>query len=90
MEDALKLLDIKHPRKLIGKDPFKMYDDLCLFMGKKQDPCIIDVFMSVIRFMEGSDAQPWWFFTHERKKLLNSRMKKNMSTQQDSVANNQL
>jgi hypothetical protein len=29
---------------------------------------VIDVFMSVIDFMEGGGARPWWSFTEERKK----------------------
>jgi len=64
----LQLIGIDHPRKLIGKDPFELYNALCEKTGKSQDPCVIDVFMSVIHFMEGGDPSPWWFFTNVRKK----------------------
>ena len=35
---------------------------------KKFDPCVIDVFMSAIDFMEGGEPSAWWEFTNERKK----------------------
>ncbi|MDO9263069.1 MAG: helix-hairpin-helix domain-containing protein [Desulfosalsimonadaceae bacterium] len=68
MAADLQLIGIDHPKKLIGKDPFALHEALCAATGKKQDPCVIDVFMSVIRFMEGGDPLPWWSFTAERKK----------------------
>ena len=34
------------------------------------DPCVIDVFLSVVRFMAGEAAQPWWAFSKERKETL--------------------
>lgn len=68
MAADLQLIGIDHPKKLIGKDPFKLHQALCAATGTKQDPCVIDVFMSVIRFMEGGDPLPWWSFTAERKK----------------------
>lgn len=64
----LRLLDIHHPRQLIGKDPFALYNELCNLTKTRHDPCVIDVFMSVIHFMEGGEARPWWTFTDERKK----------------------
>jgi len=54
--------------QLMGKDPYELYDKLCMFLGKKVDPCIIDVFISGIYFMETGDSIPWWKFTNERKK----------------------
>lgn len=68
MAADLRLIGIDHPKKLIGKDPFALHEALCTMTGKKQDPCVIDVFMSAIRFMEGGEALPWWSFTDERKK----------------------
>ncbi|MBN1755026.1 helix-hairpin-helix domain-containing protein [bacterium] len=67
----LRLIGIDHPRKLIGKNPFDLYDELCMVTGQKQDPCIIDVFISAVNFMEGGDPLPWWSFTDERKKHIN-------------------
>ena len=68
MADYLQLIGIDHPRKLIGKEPFELYEELCTRSGKRLDPCVIDVFMSVIHFMEGGDPLSWWSFTDKRKK----------------------
>ncbi|MEN6376331.1 MAG: helix-hairpin-helix domain-containing protein [Smithella sp.] len=64
----LQLIGIDHPRKLIGKDPFCLYRELCTISGKMHDPCVIDVFISAVHFMEGGKPLPWWSFTDERKK----------------------
>ena len=64
----LQLIGIDHPKKLIGMEPFKMYKELCIKTGQRHDPCVIDVFMSAVHFMEGGDPLPWWSFTEERKK----------------------
>jgi hypothetical protein len=66
----LRSIGIDHPKKLIGKDPFGLYEALCKKAGKSYDPCVIDVFMSVVSFMEGGDPLPWWSFTDERKKRI--------------------
>jgi len=66
----LGLIGIDHPKMLIGKDPYQLYKELCAISGKRHDPCIIDVFISAIHFMEGGDPHPWWSFTEERKKHL--------------------
>jgi len=79
MANDLQLIGIDHPRKLIGKDPFNLYEKLCIKSGQRHDPCVIDVFMSAVHFMEGGDPFPWWSFTDERKKHItqNERNKKN-------------
>ena len=70
MAEHLRSIGIDHPKQLIGKEAFELYETFCAVSGKRQDPCIIDVFMSVIYFMEGDDPLPWWAFTQERKKLM--------------------
>ena len=70
IEQDLQLIGIYHPRQLIGKDAFELYEVLCAASGKRQDPCVIDVFMAVIHFMEGGESLPWWSFTDKRKKCL--------------------
>ncbi len=67
MARDLRILGIERPQQLIGQDPLAMYDDLCLITEQDHDPCVIDVFMSVVRFMEGGEPRPWWEFTGERK-----------------------
>ena len=66
----LELIGIHHPRQLIGKDAFKLYEILCEKTGARHDPCVIDVFLSVIDFMQGGEAKPWWAFTEQRKRAL--------------------
>lgn len=50
------------------KDPCALYEKLCRVTGERHDPCLIDVFLSVVRFMEGAPAKPWWAYTAERKR----------------------
>ena len=74
--NALHLIGIDHPRKLIGQEPFTLYETLCAKSGKRHDTCVIDVFMSVIHFMEGGDPLPWWSFTDERKRLITQQIQR--------------
>ncbi len=67
MAKDLQLIGINHPKELIGKEAWVLYDTLCTASGAKHDPCVIDVFMSVIHFMEGGTPLPWWSFTEKRK-----------------------
>ena len=73
IEKKLLLLGIREPGELIGRDPYKMYDDLCSLTGKRHDPCILDIFISAVRFMEGGPPLKWWEFTFERKERLGSK-----------------
>ena len=65
----LRLLGIEKPSDLVGCDPYEMYERLCAITGNKQDPCVIDVFVSITRFIHGAEPQPWWVYTKERKKM---------------------
>jgi hypothetical protein len=60
MAADLHQLGIHVPSELIGQDPFAMHRTLCNITGTQHDPCIIDVFMSIVSFMEGGAALPWW------------------------------
>ncbi|PID74498.1 MAG: mitomycin resistance protein [Desulfobacterales bacterium] len=68
--DRLRLIDIDHPKKLVGKNPLDLYQQLCAVSGERHDPCVIDIFMSIVHFMEGGESLPWWAFTDQRKKAL--------------------
>lgn len=68
MAKDFRIIGIEHPKQLIGKDPYELYETLCEKTGTRHDPCVIDVFISVVHFMEGGDPLPWWAFTEERKK----------------------
>jgi len=66
-------IGIESPEQLAGQDPFELYQQLNRVTGTRQDPCVLDVFMAAVAFMEGGPAQPWWAFTEKRKKLLRER-----------------
>src|ERR1019366_577684 len=63
----LRQLGITTPGDLLGRDPYAMYDDLCRLTGQSHDPCLLDTFISAVRFMEGVLKKSWWKFTAERK-----------------------
>jgi hypothetical protein len=66
----LRQLGIHQPSQLVGKNPFEMYEMLCKKTTSRHDPCVIDVFISVTRFMAGEEPRPWWSYTEERKQSL--------------------
>jgi len=72
MAGTLRLVNIQTPKDLIGKDGYQLYDELFKVTGKKHDPCVIDVFLSVVDFMNGGEAKPWWKFTAKRKEHMES------------------
>lgn len=63
----LRLLGIRKPADLKGRDAMDMYRDLCERTGTRQDPCVLDVFMAVTDLAGGGEPRPWWSFTAERK-----------------------
>ena len=69
----LRLLGIETPAQLAGRDPVELYETLCTRTGVRHDPCMLDVFISITRFVDGDDARPWWAYTRERKELMASR-----------------
>ena len=69
----LRLLGIRSPAELLGRDPYAMYESLCRRTGQRHDPCVIDVFISAVRFMGGESAKPWWRYTAERKAKLGQK-----------------
>lgn len=69
----LRRLGINEPSDLIGRDPYALYDALCTITNQYHDPCVIDVFIAAVRFMEGAPDTPWWHYTPERKAHLATR-----------------
>lgn len=72
MARDLQSLGFVAPTDLIGKDPYEIYQDLCIKTGQRQDPCVLDTFIAVTRFMSGDPAHPWWHYTTERKRWFKS------------------
>lgn len=73
IENDLFLIGLKEPIDLIDKDPYLMYEQLCSVTDKRHDPCVIDVFISAVNYMEGGPAKKWWEFTKERKAKIDRR-----------------
>lgn len=65
----LRLIGIRTPADLRGKEAFVLYRQLCTATGQRQDPCVLDTFMAAIDFMGGAPAAPWWRYTPHRKAL---------------------
>ena len=65
----LRLIDIRTPQELRGKDAFVLYQKLCAATGQRQDPCVLDTFMAASDFMRGAPPAPWWSYTAQRKAL---------------------
>lgn len=68
----LRLLGYVKPAQLKGQDAYAMYAKLCEMTSQQHDPCVIDVFLSVVRFVDGEPPKPWWDFTEERKARLSN------------------
>lgn len=66
----LRLLGYQTPADLAGAAPFAMYERLCAITGATHAPCVLDVFISVTRFMAGDEPQAWWQYTEQRKRML--------------------
>jgi hypothetical protein len=69
MAKDLELIGISAPRQLTGKDLVALYTRLCQMTGARHDPCVLDTFISITRFMAGDPPEPWWSYTEERKRL---------------------
>lgn len=66
----LKTVGVDSPFDLVGKNPYTMFEELSQETRKQYDPCLLDVFISAVRFMEGAPEKEWWKYTAERKAYL--------------------
>lgn len=65
--EYLKIIGINTPFELVGQNPYSMFDELCQISAKQFDPCLLDVFISAVKYMEGAPEKMWWEYTKERK-----------------------
>jgi hypothetical protein len=65
---TFQLVNVTEPDDLKKRDPYALYTKLCKTTGKRYDPCVLDVFMAAVDFMNGAPPHPWWHYTKERKK----------------------
>ncbi|WP_321492421.1 helix-hairpin-helix domain-containing protein [uncultured Desulfobacter sp.] len=73
MEADLLSLGITEPGQLCGRSAQDLYQQLCRQSSAQHDPCVFDVFISIIRFMAGDVPKPWWHYTRERKEFFNQK-----------------
>jgi hypothetical protein len=75
MAADFRLLGLKKPSDLAGRDPWALYRALCRKTRSRQDPCVLDTFMAAVAFAETGDRRPWWAWTKRRKALYGERLK---------------
>lgn len=69
IERDLKKLGLKTPADLQKQDAFLLYKKMCKLSGRREDPCVLDTYLSIVDFANGAPARPWWWYTKKRKKL---------------------
>jgi hypothetical protein len=65
----LHLLNIRTVEELSNKDPTALFHELERLTGKRQDPCVWDVFAAIIHEAASGEATAWWEWTPKRKAL---------------------
>lgn len=63
----LTLLGFSKPQDLAGQDARDLFDRLTEVSGQRQDPCVLDVFLSLVDFADGGRPRAWWEYTAQRK-----------------------
>ncbi len=71
--EDLRRMGIETPAQLSGQDPFKMYDQLCRIDNMRYDPCVLDVFLAAVHFIDTGESRTWWSFTKECKRRMLDR-----------------
>ncbi len=79
----LQEIGIVAPDQLCGRDPVALYDQLCTRRGTRIDPCMLDILISAVRYMDGAPAKSWWHYTAERKQLLEQRAARDNDANED-------
>jgi hypothetical protein len=66
-----ELLGVRSVAQLAGRNPEKMYEQLCQITGKAQDICCLDVFRAAVEQAKNPnlpfDERLWWHWSRKRK-----------------------
>ncbi len=62
-----QLLGVGSTDELATRDADTLYLELQRLTGKRQDPCVHDVFSATIHEASTGEAKNWWDFTSARK-----------------------
>ncbi len=65
----LNLLGIDSVKMLACQDPTDLFHQMEQKSGKRQDPCVWDVFAAIIHEAKTGERTAWWEWTAQRKAL---------------------
>jgi DNA transformation protein len=68
----LRAIGIETPEQLAQRDPLQTYYLLAEQMGPRHDPCVLYTLLAVQHYLNSDEKLPWWNFTDQGKRLLNS------------------
>lgn len=69
----LNILGIHSVDDLIHRDATQLFEQLEKQTGKRQDPCVWDVFAAIIHEAKTGEPTSWWTWTPQRKILQKTR-----------------
>jgi hypothetical protein len=73
--DDLRRIGLRSPRELIGRDPWILYCSICARDGQAHDPCLLDVLISAVDYMNGARPRKWWKYTAQRKRQYGAKLR---------------
>ena len=72
----LQRLGVRTVAQLARRSPQRLYRELCRKTGKRQDPCVLDVFSAAVAQARDPDLPieqcVWWYWSRKRKEALSS------------------
>lgn len=68
----LRAIGIVSPADPRLKQPRVVFQDLVPVMGHRHDPCVFYTLLAVNHFLKSTESLPWWKFTEEGKRELDS------------------
>ena len=70
----LERLGVHTVAQLARREPERLYRQLCRKTGKRQDPCVLDVFSAAVAQARDPELPieqcVWWYWSRKRKKAL--------------------
>ena len=70
----LAKLGVHTVAQLARREPERLYRQLCRKTGKRQDPCVLDVFSAAVAQARDPELPieqcVWWYWSRKRKKAL--------------------